>query len=40
MNKKKNLTIKETFALAIQNHQKNNNNFPAKPTLILAKTQR
>ena len=24
MNKKKNLTIKETFALAIQNHQKNN----------------
>ena len=24
MNKKKNLTIKETFALAFQNHQKNN----------------
>ena len=24
MSKKKNLTIKETFALAVQNHQKNN----------------
>ena len=24
MNEKKNLTIKETFALAVQNHQKNN----------------
>ena len=24
MNKKKNLTTKETFALAVQNHQKNN----------------
>ena len=24
MNEKKNITIKETFALAVQNHQKNN----------------
>jgi Tfp pilus assembly protein PilF len=24
MSKKKNLTLKETFALAVQNHQKNN----------------
>ena len=39
MNEKKNLTLKETFALAVQNHQKNNlkaaenlyNSLPAKP---------
>ena len=35
MNKKKNSTIKETFALAVQNHQKNIKNLILKITTLL-----